>query len=118
MTGQEASELLLKVYGDEVFKGGRSNGKALTTAILMGANALKVLEQFRGERDVAIAQLEELGLCLGQKVDHVKEAINKQIAMKPKEYLVNGSYNEQCPSCGSFAIDNYCIRCGQKIDWE
>ena len=71
MTGQEASELLFKVYGEEVFKGGRSNGKTLTTAILMGANALKVLEQIRWERDIALAQLEELGLSLGQKIDGV-----------------------------------------------
>lgn len=34
--------------------------------------ALACLGQYMWERDVAISQLEELGLSLGQKVDHVK----------------------------------------------
>ena len=31
-----------------------------------------VYEQVKWERDIAISQLEELGLSLGEKVDHVK----------------------------------------------
>ena len=37
--------------------------------------ALACLGQYMWERDVAISQLEELGLSLGQGVDHVKNAI-------------------------------------------
>lgn len=33
--------------------------------------ALICLEQFRWERDIAVSQLEELGLSLGQKIDGV-----------------------------------------------
>lgn len=36
----------------------------------------ETLNQYIWERDVAISQLEELGLSLGQNVDNVKEAIN------------------------------------------
>ena len=53
--------------------------------------ALACLGQYMWERDVAISQLEELGLSLGQKVDHVKEAIDKATPMKLKE--VKGMYD-------------------------
>lgn len=39
-------------------------------------SALKVLEQIRWERDVAMPQLNELSLSLGQKTDDVQQAIN------------------------------------------
>ena len=38
-------------------------------------SALKVLEQIKWERDVALSQLNKLGLSLGQNVDDVKGAI-------------------------------------------
>lgn len=38
--------------------------------------ALACLGQYMWERDVAISQLEELGLSLGQKTDGVQQAIN------------------------------------------
>ena len=42
------------------------------------------------------------------------EALKKQIPMKPdKEQGV-----ERCPVCFTFFIDDYCARCGQKIDWS
>ena len=37
-----------------------------------------VYEQIVWERDIAISQLEELGLSLGEKVDHVKELIDTE----------------------------------------
>lgn len=49
-----------------------ATAKAIEEAFM----ALTCLGQYMWERDVAISQLEELGLSLGQKVDHVKEAIN------------------------------------------
>lgn len=73
--------------------------------------------QFMWERDVAISQLEELGLSLGQKVDHVKEAIEKSIPMKPNE--VKGIYEitkPVCPRCGNDLLGEYCCECGQRID--
>lgn len=50
--------------------------EAISTAIC----ALGAIKQFRWERDVAISQLEELGLSLGQEVDGV--------------YLTYDKYNE------------------------
>ena len=81
--------------------------------------ALKVLEQIRWERDVAISQLEELGLSLGQKVDHVKETINKATPIKLKE--VKGMYDitkPVCPRCGDDLFGEYCSECGQKLIQE
>lgn len=81
--------------------------------------ALACLGQYMWERDVAISQLEELGLSLGQKVDHIKEAVEKSISMKPKE--VKGEYDilkSTCPRCGNDLLSDYCIECGQKLDWE
>lgn len=38
---------------------------------------LGALDQIRWERDIAIQQLNQIGLCFGEKVDHIKEAIEK-----------------------------------------
>ena len=42
------------------------------------------------------------------------KALEKQIPIKP---AYQGEH-EKCPTCGSFCIDVYCAKCGQKIDWE
>ena len=86
--------------------------------------ALACLGQYMGERDVAISQLEELGLSLGQKVDHVKEAINKQVTKDiiAEKYFYGDNY--YCPYCKKYlgADHNnlkdvkYCDKCGQKIN--
>lgn len=81
--------------------------------------ALACLGQYMWERDVAISQLEELGLSLGQKVDHVKEAIDKATPMKLKE--VKGMYDitkPVCPRCGDDLFGEYCSECGQKLTQE
>ena len=70
MTEKEAINILMNAYGNEVIKGGRGCGKtAFRSALLMGANAIKVLDQIRWERDIAIQQLEEIGIGLGRKMD-------------------------------------------------
>ena len=44
MTSEEAMNLLMSAYGNEVIKGGRGCGKtAFRTALLMGANAIKIV---------------------------------------------------------------------------
>ena len=46
MTSEEAMNLLMSAYGNEVIKGGRGCGKtAFRTALLMGANAIKICER-------------------------------------------------------------------------
>lgn len=54
-------------------------------AFQMAINALGAIEQIRWERDFAVAQLEELGLSLGKKVDGVfitKEEHDKLLEYK------------------------------------
>ena len=86
--------------------------------------ALACLGQYMWERDVAISQLEELGLSLGQKVDHVKETIDKQVTKDviAEKYFYGENY--YCPCCKNYlgADHNnlkdvkYCDKCGQKIN--
>lgn len=45
--------------------------------------------------------------------DRAIKALEKQI---PKNPVYQGEH-EKCPSCGSFYIENYCAKCGQKIKW-
>lgn len=43
----------------------------ITEALQMAINALGSIDQIKWERDIAIGQLKELGLGLGQKIDGV-----------------------------------------------
>ena len=128
MTGNEAISVLLNTYKYEIEKGGRGCGKtAMRTALIMGANAISLIQkamgddeywtadkievleellkrenalvldtvskglydQIKWDRDVAIGQLEELGLSLGQKIDGVylsKEEYNKLLECADKRY--------------------------------
>lgn len=50
MTGNEAVSVLFNAYKYEVEKGGRACGKtALRTALLMGANAIGLIQQAMGD---------------------------------------------------------------------
>ena len=65
MTGNEAISVLLNSYRYEVEKGGRACGKtALRTALLMGANAISIIQQSMSDDDYWTAEkvevLEEL----------------------------------------------------------
>ena len=42
-----------------------------------------------------------------------KLALEKQIPKKP----VYQGEHEKCPCCGSFYIEDFCAKCGQKIKW-
>lgn len=86
-----------------------------TVAINNAVLALNALKQICWERDVAIEQLSELGLNFGEKVDDVKEAINKS-------NILNAVYKNGifvCLNCGAsiFPLSLYegdhCIKCGQ-----
>lgn len=65
MTGNEAINILFNAYKNEVQKGGRGCGKtALRTALLMGANAISIIQQAMSDDDYWTADkvevLEEL----------------------------------------------------------
>ena len=50
----------------------RDHGQfATANATEQAFDALVCLDQYRWERDIAVSQLEELGLSLGQKIDGV-----------------------------------------------
>ena len=85
-----------------------------------------VLNQIRWERDVAISQLNDIGVGFGADMSKVKEAIEKQI---PKnwiaEYMGEGDFAWKCPRCKEMFIlldgtpqdnnYNYCPNCGQSM---
>ena len=61
----------------------------ITEALKMALNALGAIEQIAWERNIALEQLEELGLSLGQKIDGVylsKEEYNRLLECADKRY--------------------------------
>lgn len=61
----------------------------------------------------------------GEKLDMCIDALEKQIAKKPKKTGIEGyRYVDTyiCPICkGNFSgtrIADYCYHCGQKLDWS
>lgn len=85
------------------------------------ADDLKVkksyIKQILWERDIAIQQLEEIGISLGEKMDFVKMAVEKQRAKKPNIGNDNGRQRKCCSACGCFysPASKYCPKCGQSI---
>ena len=60
-----------------------------------------------------------------EELEVVVEALEKQIAKKPKKIEVEGyRYTDtyRCPTCeGNFSgtgVAYYCYHCGQKLDWS
>lgn len=84
-------------------------------------------EQIMWERNIALSQLEEIGVGLGAKMDVVKEALEKQIPMKViyHDNCGNETPNQsRCPKCHEAINDtwywtgeSWCPYCGQKLDW-
>lgn len=74
-------------------------------------------EQIKWERDVALAQLEEYGVSLGEKADVVEVRHGRVMVHDGHE----DEYFEYCSECGTMDIhsgDNYCPNCGCKMDKE
>lgn len=141
MTAGEAREIL----GTAKAKNRTDYPIDYAVAMEMAITALGAIEQIMWERDMAISQLEEIGVSFGEKMDEVKEALEKQIPKKPLVYTDTRNrldYNGndcgtlevdvyECPniSCGMDISDkcdyeeyeyrpNYCPSCGQAIDWR
>lgn len=53
--------------------------------IEMAIMALGAIDQIIAERDIAESQLKEIGVSLGEKMDWVKVALEKQTEKKPKD---------------------------------
>ena len=86
MTNEEASNILRNTYENLLVSGGRACNKAnLRTAILMGASALMALEQYRWECEIAMSQLEQLGIGFAEKIDGMyisRDEYNKLLEYK------------------------------------
>lgn len=70
MTGNKAISILLNAYRYEVEKGGRACGKtALRTALLMGANAISLIQKAMGDDEYWTAdKIEALEKLLKGKI--------------------------------------------------
>lgn len=112
----------LREYADSSW-GGLNETFNMAIEALMGQC---VCEQIKWERDIALSQLEEIGLGLGEKTDRVREALGKQTPKKPQMRHIKSfdGYNDGwCPCCGSYVQESeydkkYCQECGQALDWK
>ena len=87
--------------------------------------AEQLIKKLVKERDIAIGQLQSLGLQLGQSTDKIKSALDKQ---EPKKLnrgldLVLDEVVEvyrYCPICNNYISkgQKYCDKCGQAIREE
>lgn len=121
MTNQEA----LKIIKDYCEVNEIMFDPSVTAAFGLAISALGAVEQFIWERDVAVGQLNELGLELGQKTDHVKEVIKKQepLELKVIQDETFGDFTLVCPRCENpYMFNPYtrkiyecCHKCGQRI---
>lgn len=72
MTGNEAISVLLNAYKYEIEKGGRGCGKtAMRTALLMGANAISLIQKAMGDDEYwTVDKIEVLEDLLKREVDY------------------------------------------------
>ena len=78
-------------------------------------------EQIKWERDVALAQLEEYGVSLGEKADVMKVRHGWWKSTGVLVGLMNFEYFYRCTACGRRGGDtktNYCPNCGAIMDVE
>lgn len=63
-------------------------------------------------RDKVIEQIQE-AMAMGAN------ALEKQIAKKVNKETKDsyGNVIPRCPSCSKMFVEDYCSKCGQKIDW-
>jgi hypothetical protein len=82
MTGNEAISVLLNAYKYEVEKGGRACGKtALRTALLMGANAISLIQKAMGDDEYYGRPDEEFEAAIKSKLEELEPYWKKVIAI-------------------------------------
>ena len=82
--------------------------------------ALEVLEYLLGHEKAADSgEIEDIQNCLNsQEQEALKVILSECRELKEKATAKKPTYqgeHEKCPTCGSFCIGEYCIRCGQRI---
>ena len=99
MTNEEAMSILMSAYGNEVIKGGRGCGKtAFRTALLMGANAIKIvvripeiieeLEGLKMDMEGQIFYNQASKLIYEERMESTNETVNEAIDIV-KQLLCN-----------------------------
>lgn len=125
MTNQEA----LKIIKNFCDANEITFDSSVTAAFGLSISALGAIEQYKWERDIAVAQLKELGLELGQKIDHVKRLIEKNTEKEAVDKSKNPTkwHVMHCPTCDRVFWNSgqsihyepkYCEKCGQKMMWK
>ena len=66
--------------------------------------------------DVSLLTDEEVSRTV-EVLNMAISALEKQKGKKPLP-VSNGSTWSKCPVCGDTHIDEYCGKCGQRIDWS
>lgn len=106
---------------DSYLAGNKEILEMIDNAPTIDVVSVGVLEQYKWERDVAIAQLEELGIGFGQ--------VKPDIEVVRHGYWIEIEENEtghllECSECKEWIfhnfnyISNYCSHCGAKMDLE
>ena len=118
---KDAIELLeeVKVLDDSMYQYTPAYLEALDNVIENVRSLKHYAGQLRWERDVAIGQLNEIGIQFGEKMDSVKLAQEKRHPMQVKEIHIDEYY---CPACGAenccdqgVVGDKFCPNCGQAL---
>ena len=75
-------------------------------------------EQIKWERDVALTQLEEYGVSLGEKADVMKVRHGRWERVIPTKSAAKWSTKVSCSNCHSvgYMRYNYCPNCGASMD--
>lgn len=118
MTAGEAREIL----GTAKAKNRTDYPLDYAVAMEMAITALGAIEQIMWERDMAISQLEEIGVSFGEKMDEVKEALEKQIEKFvdcPKGFQGVRNTRYYCPACKALTrqCEAFCHKCGQSVKY-
>lgn len=72
--------------------------------------AIEILKHLKNDLHL---KSEEYVECFSMAIS----ALEKQKGKKPLP-VSNGSTWSKCPVCGDTRIDEYCGKCGQRIDWS
>ena len=128
-TGNKEADELMRIYNPSSVRAGIAYGMDIANTIVHNAPTVEVKsninEQIMWERNIALSQLEEIGIGLGAKMDVVKEVLEKQIPKKPTDIskVRDGEgyigIIGKCPCCSEILEEDtvYCD-CGQKLDWK
>lgn len=114
----ERKALLARYDAEHVGLPGKAR-ELIATAPAADVVSKGLYEQIKWERDVALAQLEEYGVSLGEKADVVKVRHGRWVSVQHKLARVCSVCNRDEPY--KFAdvdadVYNYCPNCGAKMD--